>query len=275
MDKTALGDRMKWYESQETDEQFLPMIPVVVRVDGRSFSRFTKPFERPIDEKFRSVMVEVTKYLVDQTNAVIGYTQSDEISLVLYTENPKSQMFFNGRKFKLTSGIAAMASVKFLALAQQAWPEYIAKMDQSDSLPTFDCRCFQVPTKDEAVNALIWREQDATKNAITMAAYCYYSHKELEGKNGKAKKAMLADKGVDFNDYPVYFRRGTYVKRRLVTQKLEEEIIQKIPEQHRPKDGLVQRHQMQEMRIPPLAHIENRVGVIFYDDAPETESKVV
>lgn len=274
MDKTALGDRMKWYESQETSSQFLPRIPVVIRIDGRSFSKLTKPFERPIDEQFRSIMVQVTKHLVDKTNAVVGYTQSDEINLVLHTDNYKSQIFFNGRKFKITSNLAAMASVKFLSLAQQAWPDYLSELEKQDNLPTFDCRCFQVPNRDEAINALIWREQDATKNAITMAASCYYSHKQLMGKSGKEKQVMLSEKGIEFKNYPAFFRRGSYVKRVLVDRKLDNETLAKIPEDKRPEGGMVKRHEMQEITIPPLSHIENRVGVIFDGEEPIAQSKV-
>ena len=96
MDKSALGSRMKWYEKRYS-HQVMPMIPVLARVDGRSFSRFTKGLGRPYDERMSKLMVAVTKFLVEETNARCGYTQSDEISLVWLTEDPNAELFFGGK----------------------------------------------------------------------------------------------------------------------------------------------------------------------------------
>ena len=83
--KDNLGDRIKQYERIETRGKLIPMLPTVVRLDGRSFSKFTKSFE-PFDEDMLQAMVATTKFLVEESNAVIGYTQSDEITLILYTD---------------------------------------------------------------------------------------------------------------------------------------------------------------------------------------------
>lgn len=263
MNKLTLGDRMKWYESQETQGQFLPRIPVVVRLDGRSFSQFTKRFNRPIDYAFRSIMVEVTKSLVDKSNAVVGYTQSDEITLILNTNNPKSDLFFKGRKFKLLSVLASMASVRFNRLADRSWPEYMDALDEADNLPVFDCRCFQVPNRDEAVNALLWRELDATKNAIYMAASTCYTTQELFRKNESDQQEMLFQKGINFNGYPAFFKRGTYVKKVPIEKPLDAETLAKIPADRRPEKGVVMRNVLAELSLPPLAKIDNRVAVVF------------
>ena len=87
-----LGDRMKDYEGRETKRRFLPLLPVCARLDGRAFHTWTKNLERPFDKRFVNLMRDVTSYLVQETNAVVGYTQSDEISLVFYSPDPKSQI---------------------------------------------------------------------------------------------------------------------------------------------------------------------------------------
>jgi tRNA(His) guanylyltransferase len=154
MDKTALGNRMKAYESQE-DTRLMPRLPTIVRLDGRSFSKFCNGMERPFDDSFREAMIEVTKYLVENTNALIGYTQSDEISLVLYSENLKSgSTIFDGRVSKICSVFASMASTKFLLEMQTRFPDKVNKA----ILPQFDCRAFAVPSKVEAYNAILWRD---------------------------------------------------------------------------------------------------------------------
>ena len=83
--KDSLWDRMKFYESQACVEKLLPLIPVIARLDGKGFSKFTKGLKRPYDERLSKLMVETTKYLVKETNANCGYTQSDEITLVWYS----------------------------------------------------------------------------------------------------------------------------------------------------------------------------------------------
>lgn len=204
----ALGDRMKSYEKQETDQKFLPMIPVYARIDGRSFSKFTKGMSRPYDVDMSEAMKETTKYLVEQTGSVTGYTQSDEISLVFYQDNPKGDIFFAGKKQKMCSQLAALATAKFLQIALEKWPDKCAKC-----LPAFDCRVFQVPNETEAMNQILWRVQDAVKNSITMAASSVYSHKQLLNKNSKDKLDMLMEKGINWNDYPQFFKEGSFFKR--------------------------------------------------------------
>jgi tRNA(His) 5'-end guanylyltransferase len=85
METDSLGDRMKAYEQAEAGRMFMPMLPVCVRVDGKAFHSWTRNLDRPYDKRLSDCMIETTEYLVDKTNARIGYTQSDEISLVLYS----------------------------------------------------------------------------------------------------------------------------------------------------------------------------------------------
>ena len=85
-DKTSLGDRMKSYESLSTSRKAFKGQPLVVRLDGKSFHTFTKGLARPFDQRLSSLMVETTKALVDRFQAKVGYTQSDEITLVWHVE---------------------------------------------------------------------------------------------------------------------------------------------------------------------------------------------
>ncbi|MDX1532620.1 MAG: tRNA(His) guanylyltransferase Thg1 family protein [Nitrosopumilaceae archaeon] len=256
----SLGDRMKSYEMQEAGRRFIPGLPVYARIDGRTFSKFTKGMNRPYDQCMARAMIETTKYLVEQTNACIGYTQSDEISLVWYSPDPKSEIFFGGRVQKMTSQLAALASVKFLQQAMQYWPEKV-----ENKLPTFDARVFMLPNLSEATNCFVWREWDATKNSKTMAASHYYSHKELHEKSGEQKVDMLLKKGVLWNAYPAFFKRGTYVQR--VTRKVP--VPDYVPPQHRPESGTVTRSFIEELDMPPITKVVNREAVIFEKEKPQ------
>ena len=203
-----LGDRLKAYERMETECKFLPTLPVYARIDGRCFSRFTKGMKRPYDETMSRIMQETTKYLVEQTGALTGYTQSDEISLIWYSDDPKSEIFFCRKKQKMTSILAAIATAKFVELALKEFPEKCTK-----SLPTFDARVFQVPSVVEGMNCFLWRVQDAVKNSVTMAASTVYSHKDLLNKNSADKMDMLMEKGINWSNYPRFFKEGSFFKR--------------------------------------------------------------
>ena len=268
----ALGDRMKEYERRETADRFLPLIPVYARIDGRGFSRFTKGFDRPYDLRFREMMRETTRFLVRHTHAKIGYTQSDEISLCWDSERYDSSIFFDGRKQKMVSQLAALATQRFNALLfthEDPWLRDIAL----NRAPTFDARVFQIPTRAECVNAFVWRELDATKNAVTMAARCYYSHGQLHQKNSSDMHEMLHQKGVNFNNYPALFKRGEYLQRRQVRKEIEDSIWDRIPIHRRPASRIAIRSEVVLLDLPPLLQIENREAVIFEAAIPITRKK--
>jgi hypothetical protein len=161
----SLGDRIKAYEAAETGRALMPLLPIIGRIDGRCFSAFTRGMDRPYDKLLHACMVETTKRLLKETQATAGYTQSDEITLLWHGDNHQTQTIFGGKPFKMMSVAASLTTSIFVELAREYWPEKIAHGPVS-----FDCRVFQVPNKDEACNAFLWREKDATKNAISMAA---------------------------------------------------------------------------------------------------------
>jgi len=208
-----LGDRIKHYEKMETSEKFMPMIPIVARLDGRSFSKFTKSMTKPFDMNMTMIMQAVTKYLVEETGATVGYTQSDEITLVFWQRDYESDVFFAGKKQKMVSVLASLATAMFVKLALQHFPNECLKR-----LPHFDCRVFQVPSRSEATNAVLWRVQDAVRNSISMAAHATFGHSKLQGKSTNDKLDMLLESGINWNDYPKawkegsFFQRQTYIK---------------------------------------------------------------
>lgn len=252
-DTDDFGNRMKAYEAVETARRLDPMLPIYARIDGRSFSRFTRGMERPFDPRMTVAMVETTKYLVQETHARIGYTQSDEISLAWLADTPESDVFFSGKVQKMVSVLASMAAAVFARVCPDGFQHRV---------PHFDARVFQLPSKEEAANVFLWRAMDARKNAIAMVAQANFSHKQLFQKDQKAMLAMLAEKGVDFDALPVEFRRGSFVRRVVVERYLLDSELLRIPEQHRPT-GPVPRSEMQVIDMPPFNKVANRVAVIF------------
>jgi tRNA(His) guanylyltransferase len=268
MDKTALGDRMKDYERREAGRRFMPRLPILARIDGKGFSKWTQGLPRPYDQRLSDLMVSTTTHLVDKTQARVGYTQSDEITLVLWSPNEKSQLFFDRRIQKITSVLASMTTAFFNAQIPGAIPERAGRPAM------FDCRVWAVPDREEAVNCLLWRELDATKNSISMAARDHYSHKALQGKNGGEMQELLHQKGVNWNDYPSFFKRGTYVGRRIVRRRFSVDELADLPPKHLAHTNPeleVERTEIRRLELPPLRRVPNRVEVIF-DGAEPAEA---
>lgn len=221
-----LGDRMKVYESM-ANPRLLPRVPILARLDGRTFHTFTKHAARPFSATFHGFMVEVTRALVLESQATVGYTQSDEITLA-WIENP----FFDGNVQKMCSTLAALASTHLGTM----------RRDPKDGLawgrgpPTFDCRVWAVPNLAEAANVFLWRQQDASRNSVQMAARFYFSHKECDGKDTKELQEMLFQKHmVNWNSYPAAFKRGTFVVRATEKRELTPAQLAELPELHEAK----------------------------------------
>lgn len=270
--KDALGDRMKSYETVETERRLdATSTPVYARIDGRGFSRFTKGLRRPFDTRMSSAMIAATSHLVEQTNARMGYTQSDEISLIwlLDGENPSQEMFFGGKVQKLVSVLAAMATAAFtravLTSGDAEFAAYVEKM------PHFDARVFALPSREEGANAFLWRELDAQRNAISMTAHSMFSHKALQGVSQEAMLRMIENAEVEFEEYPVFFRRGTFLRRVTRERMLTQEEWEAIPERHRPDPATpVLRSSVEAVEMPPFRTVTNRVEVIFDGAEPVT-----
>jgi tRNA(His) guanylyltransferase len=261
-----LGDRMKMYERAEAGRTALPGLPVVIRLDGKTFSKWTRGLERPYDSRLSDLMVETTRHLVKETGACIGYTQSDEITLVLAPHGPNSEPWLGGKLQKLVSITASQATAFFNAAVLQAIPEKAGK------LAVFDSRAWVVPSREEAVNALLWRELDATKNSISMATRHYYSHKQMHKKTGSEMQDMLHAVGVNWNDYPAFFKRGSFLRRVVVERTLTPAELEGLPERHdarRNPDLVVTRSSIEVCPMPPFMQVVNRADVVFEGAEPQ------
>lgn len=269
MIRDSFGDRMKGYESAETERYLDASLPIYARIDGRSFSSFTRGMDRPFDTRMSKAMVGVAKALVRETHARMGYVQSDEISLVYLCDAPGSEPLFGGKVHKLTSVLASLAASALQRELFANWPHDEA-VTLADRLPHFDGRAFSLPSKMEAANAILWRAMDARKNAVSMAARSHYSAKALHLKNQSAMREMLAAKGVDFDaDYPRFFRWGSFLRRVARERELTAEERVRIPENHRPPAGaLVTRTEIEEVGMPDFLAVVNRVEVVFDGASP-------
>lgn len=225
----SLGDRMKGYEN--VFRFYLPRrLPLILRIDGRAFHTFTRGFKRPFDPLFQGSMRETALALCKEIGgAKLAYVQSDEISILLTNDDAlETQPWFDNNLQKLVSISASIATLNFRRIFEEELRGLMkegndedvqnldAYLDAERIGAQFDARAFIVPPSD-VCNYFIWRQQDATRNSIEMAARSLYSHKELDHKNQAMMQDMMMQKGINWNDYPTIYKRGACCKRKTVT----------------------------------------------------------
>jgi tRNA(His) guanylyltransferase len=261
-----LGEWCKWLEKSFTPDYAIPTLPVIIRLDGNNFHNWTKGLERPFDANLHQLMIDTTTFLVEETNAIVGYTQSDEITLILYSPNRYSNIYHDGKKQKILSKLTAKTVNFFNERRTKLLPKH-------NKVAVFDARMYQTPKLEDAVAQLLWRENDATKNSISMLAQSLFSHNELQGLNGKQlQDKMMLEKGVNWNDLPNGYKRGVYVKRSKVSEPFTIEELNNLPEKHNARKNpelVVERYVVKKMDYPPMNKIKNRVGVIFENETPD------
>ncbi len=227
----SLGDRMKGYENVHR-HYLLRRTPVIIRVDGKAFHTFTKRFNsytdssmqtNPFSHRLHAVMTGTAVAMMGNIqNAVLAYTQSDEISILLKDWSTlTTDQWFGGNLQKIASTSAAMASAYFNFLLNH---EFRGHQQFEDPVPTcipeiplFDARVYNIPDK-EVNNYFIWRQQDATRNSINMLARYYFSQKELHGKNvGAVQDMLMLERGVNWNNIETWKKRGSCVRLKRMT----------------------------------------------------------
>ncbi|MEE0040883.1 tRNA(His) guanylyltransferase Thg1 family protein [Catenibacterium sp.] len=217
MKKDNLGDRMKENYENRAKTQLLRRTPVIIRLDGKAFHTFTRGFKKPFDDILTEAMQQTMLTLCKEIQGcVLGYTQSDEITLIL-TDYKKLETaaWFDYDIQKVCSVSASIATLAFnkcflkemmqnkVGLANsvhfQAWTKGAL----------FDSRCFNIP-KEEVANCILWRQQDAIRNSINSVGQANFSYKELQGlSTDQILKKLLEEKQIDWNKLPVHLQRGS------------------------------------------------------------------
>ncbi len=266
MEWKQMGDFCKWLEKNFSPEIMIPTLPVIIRLDGNNFHTYTKGLDRPFDVGLTNLMTETVKFLVKETNAVVGYTQSDEITLILYSPDRHKLIYNDGKKQKILSKLTGKCVSFFNEKRKEILPDH-------NKVANFDCRIFQTPSLHDACVQLLWRENDATKNSIQMVGHCHFSDKQLfKLTTSEIQDKLMLEKGVNWNDFEPRFKRGTYVKRFVTNLPFTIEELDSLPEKHRARtnpDLVVERSVIKEVTYPIFSKIKNKVDVIFHGAEPE------
>ena len=271
MKKDDLGTRMKENYEIRT-RQYLPRrTNTIIRLDGKAFHTFTKGYERPFDDQLIDMMNYTTQYLCENVQGVVmGYTQSDEITLVLQDYNKlTSDAWFDGQVQKIVSVSASMATAYFNSLLMQnyfsddGYKEGISSHFDEDMtreevgdmrisirklinympfdrpMAMFDSRVFTIAEQAEVINNLIWRQQDAVRNSISMVAQSLYSHKELHKKSANEMQEMIFQKGQNWNDLDAGKKRGRMVVKEQIDKVLRPDIGESLMKKGDPRVRII------------------------------------
>ena len=241
-DRDSLGTRMKTYYEEVPKFRLYRRTPVAIRIDGKAFHTFTRGFKKPFDEILIKSMQQTMQYLCENIQGcVLGYTQSDEITLILQDyKTLTTSAWFDYEVQKMCSVSASMATMAFNKFFSEnagefyysIWDEAIedwgmnATKEDIDYCATlslaarkgamFDARCFNIP-KEEVTNLIFWRQLDAARNSVQMVGQAYFSHKELQNKSCSDIQDMLMEKyNINWNDFPTTQKRGSCAVRMTV-----------------------------------------------------------
>lgn len=227
MDTSALAKRMKKYEAVPKNT-LMRRTPVIIRVDGRAFHTFTKGFQKPFDDVLMRVMQDTMKYLCENIQGcVFGYTQSDEITLILIDyKKLNSEAWFDYEVQKMCSIVASMATMAFNRFFMYEYEEFNrwiyegSPTDEDKRLndvyynamckgAMFDARAFNLP-KEDVTNNIYWRQLDASRNSIQMVGQANFSHRELLNKTcDQIQDMLMTQRGINWNDMGTSYKRGS------------------------------------------------------------------
>ncbi len=221
-----LGKRMKEFYEAVPKTRLVRRTPVAIRIDGKAFHTFTRGFEKPFDEVLGRAMRETMKYLCENIQGcVLGYTQSDEITLILIDyKKLTSSAWFDYEVQKMCSIAASMATMAFnrafkeevldwmgeqlVPISESVAQRYNLYMEKIEKGAMFDARVFNIP-KEEVANLIYWRQLDATRNSIQMVGQANFSHKELQNKScNKIQDMLFQERDINWNDFPTHLKRG-------------------------------------------------------------------
>lgn len=265
MNYETLADWCKFLEKNFSPELMIPTLPVIIRLDGNNFSKWTKGLQKPFDENLTDLMVEATKMLVEETNAIIGYTQSDEITLILYSGSRNSAIYNDGKKQKMLSKITGRLTTFFYINQQKFLPNH-------KKVANFDCRIYQTPKLEDACAQLLWRENDATRNSISMLAQSKFSHEQLKNVDTNQMQDMLMlQHGINWNNLETKFKRGTYVRRTVVNKPFSAEELASLPPKHNAHKNpnlVIERNIINVIEMPIFHKTANKVDVVFKGTEP-------
>ena len=209
---SKLKDRVEGYIAV-SDYKLLSRLPIIITINGRSFSKLTQLLDKPYCSKLAECLLSTTLRLCSEVEgALFAYQHNDEIVLVVRNDqHPDTVPWFDNKLQKVCSLTSAIATMHFNDCASSI------NLNLSGD-PVFTSQVFTVPNIGEAINTIVYKQQQNFHTSI-QSACCYELIKKYDNtviKNMLMGLSMdekidllLQECKIDFKQYSLAFRRGT------------------------------------------------------------------
>lgn len=215
------NSRFDYVKKFEQSRELLPSTFMVVRLDGRSFTKFCESIhlEKPNDIRGLNLMNLAAKAVVENfKDIVLAFGESDEFSFVF----KKNAKLFNRREDKILSCVVSLFSSAFMYYFPQIFGQNA--VDSLASIPSFDGRIVLYPSLKDLKSYLYWRQVDCHINNMYNTTFWALvkqgkltqteAHQRLKGTFSKDKhEIMFKEFGINYNDIEEIFKRGSILLR--------------------------------------------------------------
>ena len=212
----------------ECEERLLPETYLVVRIDGRGFTKFCQNYKlrRPLDDRMINLMAASgIAVMEDFSDIIVGFGESDEFSFVF---SPHT-VVYNRRRDKIVSTVVSLFTAAFVF----NWPKFFVG-DPLVSLPSFDSRAVLYPSKQIVRDYLSWRQADTHINCLYNYTLCCLldtgvdpttATERLRGTFTNDKNEILFAHGINYNSLPFSHKKGTVLVRDGKVKQIEMSLI--------------------------------------------------
>ncbi|KAG5749380.1 hypothetical protein H9Q70_007969 [Fusarium xylarioides] len=213
------NSKFEYVRNFETSDPLLPNTWIVVRVDGRGFTKMCAMygFEKPNDRRALDLMNTAAKAVVTELPEItIAYGVSDEYSFVFH----KACTLFDRRASKLVSTVVSTFTANYVYF----WSTHFPDSPLSPPLPSFDGRAVCYPSVQNLRDYMSWRQADCHINNLYNT--CFWSLIQLGGLDNKEAentlaRTLAADKNeilfsrfsINYNNEPEIYRKGSVIFR--------------------------------------------------------------
>ncbi|XP_066930238.1 LOW QUALITY PROTEIN: probable tRNA(His) guanylyltransferase [Clytia hemisphaerica] len=255
--------KFEYVKKFEENDVCLPNCWIVVRIDGRSFHRFSEDhcYSKPNDVRGLSLMNKCAEEVMQQFHDItISYGESDEYSFIFKRKTTQ----FSRRKSKLMTNIVSLFSSCFVFHWQKFFPD--TKLQYP---PMFDSRVAVYPALENIRDYLNWRQADCHINNLYNT--CFWTlvnrgglttteaEKKLKGTlSGDKNEMLFSEFGINYNEEPDSFKKGSVLIRELY----EDEVVKKT------KDGELTNETTKRTRSKVVLLHQDIIGNSFWKQHP-------
>jgi tRNA(His) 5'-end guanylyltransferase len=267
----ALGQALSQFLIDDRTAEIENEVPVIVHLEGQNLQKIIKSLAPENRAAFAEVVIDATKHLIESYSGLVSYSHASEVSLLIrFRDSQRKSMGSHG---DLSVSVASTLSAAIVHFAHQQFPSMFRDPNSKLVLPQFIARSYAFPSEELAAKFFLWRETVARKSTVEAVALKHFNADALSGKSSVDRKAMLAAKGVDFDALPEHVRRGSFVRRYKVERLLDPEVLERIPEEHRPKKPVMAMTIDRVHDLPALAVLDNLTEFVFNNAPPRVTDR--